>query len=405
MTAPASVLIVGASVGGLTVAEALRREGYAGKLTLLGAEQHLPYDRPPLSKKVLAGAVPPERTQLRTPAALEQLGAELILGDPATFLDAAAREVQTAQGRRLHAEVLVLAVGVQPRHLPVQESLAGVHVLRTLEDSIALRTDLLAGSQLVVVGEGVLGTEIAATARSMGLAVTVVGPQAVPLQGQLGVQAGGYLASLHTQQGVQLRLGCTVEGLVGASGRVCGVRLAGGEVLPADVVVVAIGARPATGWLAGSGLRLGDGIVCDSRCRASDGIYAVGDAAWWYHEGLGTGLRLENRTNAVEQGMLVAGNILGKDRPYTPVPFFWTDQFEDKIQVHGFLPAHAEVAIVEGDPAQRKFVAVYGSHDKVTGVLGWNMMKEARQYRQRVVDGAAFSSTVTGVNAPSAVAQ
>jgi 3-phenylpropionate/trans-cinnamate dioxygenase ferredoxin reductase subunit len=405
MTAPASVLIVGASVGGLTVAEALRREGYAGKLTLLGAEQHLPYDRPPLSKKVLAGAVPPERTQLRTPAALDQLSAELILGDPATFLDAAAREVQTAQGRRLHAEVLVLAVGVQPRHLPAQESLAGVHVLRTLEDSIALRTDLRAGSQLVVVGEGVLGTEIAATARSMGLAVTVVGPQAVPLQSQLGLQAGGYLASLHTQQGVNLRLGCTVEGLVGASGRVCGVRLAGGEVLPADVVVVAIGARPATGWLAGSGLKLGDGIVCDSRCRASDGIYAVGDAAWWYHEGLGTGLRLENRTNAVEQGMLVAGNILGKDRPYTPVPFFWTDQFEDKIQVHGFLPAHAEVAIVEGDPAQRKFVAVYGSHDKVTGVLGWNMMKEARQYRQRVVDGAAFSSTVAQVNTPPAVAQ
>lgn len=405
MTAPASVLIVGASVGGLTVAEALRREGYAGKLTLLGAEQHLPYDRPPLSKKVLAGAVPPERTQLRTPAALDQLSAELILGDPATFLDAAAREVQTAQGRRLHAEVLVLAVGVQPRHLPAQESLAGVHVLRTLEDSIALRTDLRAGSQLVVVGEGVLGTEIAATARSMGLAVTVVGPQAVPLQSQLGLQAGGYLASLHTQQGVNLRLGCTVEGLVGASGRVCGVRLAGGEVLPADVVVVAIGARPATGWLAGSGLKLGDGIVCDSRCRASDGIYAVGDAAWWYHEGLGTGLRLENRTNAVEQGMLVAGNILGKNRPYTPVPFFWTDQFEDKIQVHGFLPAHAEVAIVEGDPAQRKFVAVYGSHDKVTGVLGWNMMKEARQYRQRVVDGAAFSSTVAQVNTPPAVAQ
>ncbi len=405
MTAPASVLIVGASVGGLTVAEALRREGYAGKLTLLGAEQHLPYDRPPLSKKVLAGAVPPERTQLRTPAALDQLSAELILGDPATFLDAAAREVQTAQGRRLHAEVLVLAVGVQPRHLPAQESLAGVHVLRTLEDSIALRTDLRAGSQLVVVGEGVLGTEIAATARSMGLAVTVVGPQAVPLQSQLGLQAGGYLASLHTQQGVNLRLGCTVEGLVGASGRVCGVRLTGGEVLPADVVVVAIGARPATGWLAGSGLKLGDGIVCDSRCRASDGIYAVGDAAWWYHEGLGTGLRLENRTNAVEQGMLVAGNILGKDRPYTPVPFFWTDQFEDKIQVHGFLPAQAEVAIVEGDPAQRKFVAVYGSHDKVTGVLGWNMMKEARQYRQRVVDGAAFSSTVAQVNTPPAVAQ
>ncbi|MGK3998835.1 NAD(P)/FAD-dependent oxidoreductase [Sorangium sp. So ce1024] len=396
MGVPSSVLVVGASVGGLAVAEALRREGYAGRLTLLGAERHLPYDRPPLSKKVLSGAMDPAGTQLRPEAALAKLDAELILGDAAVRLDAGAREVETATGRRLRAEVVVLATGLEPRRLPEQDRWAGVHVLRTLDDALALRADLLAGPRVVVVGDGVLGTEIAATARGMGLAVTLVGPQSAPLEGQLGALVGGYLASLHAEQGVALRLGVAVEGLVGAGGRVAGVRLANGEVLPADVVVVAIGSRPATGWLAGSGLQIADGIVCDSRCRAAEGIYAVGDVAFWVHEGLGTGLRLENRSNAVEQGMAVAANIVGKDRPYTPVPYFWTDQFDVKIQVHGLLAGHTEVAIVDGDPARRQFVAVYGRGGRVTGVVGWNMVKQARVYRQHVVDGTAWSDVVPG---------
>ncbi|WP_437879128.1 NAD(P)/FAD-dependent oxidoreductase [Sorangium sp. So ce513] len=396
MGVPSSVLVVGASVGGLAVAEALRREGYAGRLTLLGAERHLPYDRPPLSKKVLSGAMDPAGTQLRPEAALAKLDAELILGDAAVRLDAGAREVETATGRRLRAEVVVLATGLEPRRLPEQDRWAGVHVLRTLDDALALRADLLAGPRVVVVGDGVLGTEIAATARGMGLAVTLVGPQSAPLEGQLGALVGGYLASLHAEQGVVLRLGVAVEGLVGAGGRVAGVRLANGEVLPADVVVVAIGSRPATGWLAGSGLQIADGIVCDSRCRAAEGIYAVGDVAFWVHEGLGTGLRLENRSNAVEQGMAVAANIVGKDRPYTPVPYFWTDQFDVKIQVHGLLAGHTEVAIVDGDPARRQFVAVYGRGGRVTGVVGWNMVKQARVYRQHVVDGTAWSDVVPG---------
>ncbi|WAS94621.1 NAD(P)/FAD-dependent oxidoreductase [Nannocystis punicea] len=391
MTVPSGVLVVGASVGGLAVVESLRRDGYAGALTLLGAERHPPYDRPPLSKKVLSGALEPDRTRLRPDAALAQLNATVLLGDPAVHLDAPARAVVTAAGRRLTAEAIVIATGLEPRRLPGQLPWPGVHVLRTVDDAVALRADLLAATQVVVVGDGVLGTEAAATARGMGLTVTLVGPQATPLASQLGPRIGGYLAELHARQGVQLRLGAAVEGLVGDDQRVRGVRLAGGEVLPADVVVVAIGSRPAIGWLANSGLQLADGIVCDSRCRAAEGIYAVGDVAWWHHEGLGTGLRLENRSNAVEQGAAVAANILGKDRPYAPVPFFWTDQYDVKIQVHGFATPGAEVALVEGSPELGQFVALYGSGGKVTGVLGWNMVKQTRMHRQHVVEGTDWS--------------
>lgn len=400
MTAPSSVLVVGASVGGLSVVEALRREKYEGKVTLLGAERHPPYDRPPLSKKVLAGALEPERTQLRTAAALAQLGAELILGDAAVRLDAAAREVVTASGRCLRADALVLATGVVPRLLPGQEPCAGVHVLRTVDDAIALRADLLAASKVVIVGDGVLGTEIAASARGLGLQVTLVGPQRAPLENHLGPLAADQLTRLHSEQGVALRLGVAVEGLVPSGGRVRAVRLASGEELGADVVVVAIGARPSLDWLRGSGLQLGDGIICDSRCRAAEGIYAVGDVACFHHEGLGAGVRLENRSNAVEQGMAVAANILGKDRPYVPIPFFWTDQYETKIQLHGFLPTRpdeTEVAIVEGDPAQGAFVALYGRSGKAVAVLGWNMMKQARMHRAHVAAQAAFADAVAAV--------
>lgn len=185
---------------------------------------------------------------------------------------------------------------------------------------------------------------------------------------------------------MQLRLGNGVVGLTGDQGHVSGVELSTGEVLPADVVVVAIGASPATEWLADSGLELDNGVVCDSRCQAAPGIYAVGDVARWHHEQLGRLIRLENRTNATEQAMAVAGAILGEDRAYEPVPYFWTDQFDAKLQVHGFLPADAEVDVVEGELAARRFVARYRSGGRVTGILGWNMPKQARQRRQEIVD-------------------
>ncbi|MEV4246208.1 FAD-dependent oxidoreductase [Streptosporangium canum] len=386
MNVPSSVLVVGAAAAGLATAEALRRKGYQGGLTVLGAEPHLPYDRPPLSKQVLSGAWEPERARLRPQAALSALDAEFVLADPAVGLDTAARTVHTASGRALRADAVVVATGVRPRMLAGQADLAGVHVLRTLDDVLALRADLLGSSRLVVVGEGVLGAEIAATARGMGLEVTMAGPQPAPMASQIGPSVASLLAELHTERGVRLRLGAGVSHLSGHRGRVTGVCLATGEVLPADVVVVAIGADPVTEWLTGSGLRADNGLVCDSRCRAAEGIYAVGDVARWHHDRLGISMRLENRTNATEQANAVAANILGDDQLYRPVPYFWTDQFDVKIQVHGVLPAGAEVTVVDGDLASRRFVALYRHDGRVTGVLGWNMPKQTRLRRQEVVD-------------------
>ncbi|SEF37965.1 Reductase C-terminal [Amycolatopsis pretoriensis] len=386
-----NVLVVGASAAGLATVEALRRKGYDGGVAVLGAEAHLPYDRPPLSKQVLAGSWTPSQTSLRTPDALSALDAEFVLGDPAVRLDARARTVHTAQGRALTADAVVLATGLRPRTLPGQDGLAGVHVLRALDDALALRADLAPGKRVVVVGDGVLGAEIAATVCGLGVPVTLAGPQPAPLAYQFGPLAAGLLAELHAGRGVGLRLGNAVTGLSSEDGRVTGVRLETGDVLPADVVVVAFGAAPATDWLAGSGVLCDNGVVCDSRCRAADGIYAAGDVARWHHEGLDVLLRLENRTNATEQAAAVAGNILGEDRSYTPVPYFWTNQFDARIHVHGTLSAAAEVSIVEGDVAAGRFVARYRRGREVVGVLGWNMPKQARQRRQEIPGAAVFA--------------
>jgi len=385
-SSPDSVLVVGASAAGLCTAEALQRGGYQGRITLIGDEPHAPYDRPPLSKQVLHGAWEPERVALRPSQGLSALNAEFILGDAAVSLDAETRTVRTASGRLFEADAIVLATGMRARQLPGQETLTGVHVLRSLDHALALRAELLATSRVVVVGEGVLGSEIAATARMLGLDVTLVGPLAAPMAAQIGPLASGLLAAVHQEHGVRLRLGTGVAGLTGNHGRVTGVRLTSGEEVPADVVVVAIGASPATAWLESSGLHIDNGVVCDSRCRAADGIYAVGDVARWHHEKLGRLARFENRTNATEQAEAVAACILGKDVPYVPVPYFWTDQFEVKVQVFGAITPEAEAEIVEGDFAARRFVARYTSAGVVTAVLGWNMPKQVRQRRQEVLD-------------------
>ncbi|WP_258349032.1 NAD(P)/FAD-dependent oxidoreductase [Saccharopolyspora gregorii] len=383
-----SVLVVGASAAGLSTVEALRRAGHDGPVTVLGDEPHPPYDRPPLSKKVLAGEWEPDRVRLRTDEVLAGLDAEFVLGDAAVSLDAANRTARTASGRELGAERIVLATGVRPRTLPGHEELAGVHVLRTVEDSLALRAELRPGARLVVVGEGVLGSEIAATARAAGLHVTLTGPLPTPMAGQLGPLVGGRLAALHAERGVELRLGHGVTGFTGQD-RVTGVRLDSGDELPADVVVVAVGAVPNTGWLAGSGLRLDDGVVCDSRCRAAPGIYAVGDVCRWFDERTNSLLRLENRTHATEQAGVVAANVLGADRAYSPIPFFWTDQYDVKIQVHGTVRPAADAEVVDGDLADGRFVVRYREDGRTTGVLGWNMPKQTRLRRQEIVEAAA----------------
>lgn len=389
MTAPDSVLVVGASAAGLSTVDSLRRAGYQGRITVLGAEKHVPYDRPPLSKQALSGAWELDRTRLRADEALAELDAEFVLGDPAVSLDAHARTAHTSSGRAHSADVVVAATGLRPRTLPGQDALTGVHLMRTLDDCIGLRSDLLRSSRLVVVGEGVLGVEMAATTRSMGVDVTVVGPLSAPMAGQIGPVVGERLADLHRAHGVGVRLGTGVRGFTGTDGQVDGVQLDTGEVVPADVVAVAVGATPETAWLADSGLDIDDGLVCDARCRAAPGIYAVGDVARWWHEQLGTSVRLENRTNATAQAVTVAANILGAERSYAPVPYFWTDQYDTKIQVHGFLPVDAEVTVVDGALDAGRFVARYDRDGVATGVLGWNMAKQTRIRRQEVVDALA----------------
>ncbi|HWO64080.1 MAG TPA: FAD-dependent oxidoreductase [Umezawaea sp.] len=382
MSTPSGVLVVGASAAGLATAEALRRKGYRGTLTLVGDEVHPPYDRPPLSKQVLAGTWTPERAHLRTAEVLEVLDARFVLGDPAVALDVPTRTVGTASGLEFGADAVVVATGVRPRTLPGRTGLAGVHVLRSPADSLALRENLLIARRLVVVGDGVLGAEVAATARGLGVDVTLAGPQRAPLEAQLGPLVAGLLGDLHAENGVRLRLGAAVIGLTGDGGRVDGVLLDTGEVLPADVVVVALGAVPATEWLHGSGLTLDNGLVCDARCRAADGIYAVGDVARWHHDRLGLPLRLENRTNATEQATVVADNILGAQRSYEPVPYFWTDQFDARIHVHGTPAVDATATVVDGDLAARRFVVLHERDGVPVGVLGWNMPKQARRLRQ-----------------------
>ena len=384
------VLVVGASVSGLNTVEALRRRGFRDRITVVGDEPHLPYDRPPLSKQILSGAWRPERTLLRAPRMLADLDMELLLGHRALALDLPSRTVRTTAGS-ITADAIVIATGATPRTLPVPEGVRGVHVLRTLDDALALRDEFAAGPRVVVVGEGVLGAEISATARQSGLDVTMTGPLHAPMAAQLGDLVAGQLADLHTRHGVALRLGVGVQSILGERGRVSGVRLADSRTLPADLVVVAIGAVPATDWLAGSGLTLDRGVVCDARCRAAEGVHAVGDVARWHDRGTNTAVRLENRTHAAEQAAVVAANILGAQDVYQPIPYFWTDQYEVKIQVHGTVTPDARATVVEGDPAQGRFLVRYERDGVPTAVLGWNMPKQARMQRQILLDAQSAS--------------
>jgi NADPH-dependent 2,4-dienoyl-CoA reductase/sulfur reductase-like enzyme len=383
------IVIVGASAAGLTAAEALRRRGYAGALTLVGDEPHAPYDRPPLSKQVLAGTWEPGRITFRGNEELAALDADLLLGRTAVGLDVAGRQVLLEGGQRVGFDSLVIATGAAPRTLPGAD-LDGVFLLRTLDDALSLRAALLGRPRVVVIGAGFLGAEVAAAARGMELDVTIVDPLPVPMHRQVGGTVGALVGELHADRGVAVRCGIGVRRFVSAAGRVVGVELTDDSVLPADLVVVAVGARPSVGWLADSGLPVADGVECDEFCRAAPGIYAAGDVASWHNNHFDTRMRLEHRVNATEQAMAVARNLLEEPAPFSPVPYFWTDQFDARIQAYGIFPTGAEMAVLHGEPASRKFVAGYGHQGRLVGVLGWNSPRELRKLRQLVVDHAPW---------------
>ncbi|MEI7547160.1 MAG: NAD(P)/FAD-dependent oxidoreductase, partial [Actinomycetota bacterium] len=280
------VAVIGASLAGLRACETLRKEGYDGRITLVGAEDEIPYDRPPLSKKVLAGEWEADRIRLRNADEFASLALDLRLGVRATALHTDRRAVALADGSELGYDGLVIATGASPRqlpgHLPGQPPLAGVVTVRTLTDSLALHTLVADGTaRVVIIGAGFIGLEVAATARQLGCAVTVLEGLPAPLVRGLGVEMGTAVAAVHGRNGVALRCGVRVAGLEGAE-HVSGVRLEGGEIVPADVVVVGVGVTPNTGWLEGSGLRLRDGIVCDATLNVGVPlVYAAGDLVRW----------------------------------------------------------------------------------------------------------------------------
>ncbi|GAA1561478.1 NAD(P)/FAD-dependent oxidoreductase [Kribbella lupini] len=371
------VVVVGASAAGSTTAQTLRREGFAGAITVIGDEPHLPYDRPPLSKQVLLGSWPAERTSFGPSTTYAEQGIDLRLGSRAAGLDLSRRVVELATGEEVGWDHLVVATGVQPLRLREGHHLDGVHVLRTLDDAVALRKSLADASAVVVVGAGFLGSETTAAARQLGCEVTLVDLAPAPMAVQLGAELGWMVAELHAAHGVRVLGGSGVTRLLGESA-VEGVELADGSVVKADAVLVAVGSRPATDWLEASGLPCRDGVLCE---EAPAGVHAAGDVARWTSARFGVSLRLEHRFNATEQAVCAARRIAGQEIAFDPVPYFWTDQYDARIQVYGVVPPDARLVVVQGDPSARKFLAHYVSGGRVSAVLGWNMPRELRSER------------------------
>jgi NADPH-dependent 2,4-dienoyl-CoA reductase/sulfur reductase-like enzyme len=387
-----SITVVGASLAGLSTVRALRAEGYDGGIFVVGEERHLPYDRPPLSKDFLKGDIDADALALGDAQEYDSLDVEWLLGERAVRLDPADRSVTLSGGRRMRTDGVVIATGARPRTLPGTDGLAGVHTLRTLDDAQALRAELLDGlPRVVVIGAGFIGAEVASTANRLGLHVTVVEALDVPLERQLGREMGLVCSSLHTDHGVRLLTGTGVAGLTGTD-RVTGVRLADGRELPADIVVVGVGVRPATDWLAGSGVPVEDGVVCDAGCATGvPGVVAVGDVARCPHPFTGRHTRIEHWSNAGEQARTAARTLLTGVPAQAPLtaPYFWSDQYDVRIQLAGHVAPGAVPEIVDGDVDSRCFTAVYRREDTPVAVLSLNQTKLFNRLRRSLTPAVA----------------
>lgn len=380
------LVVVGASLAGLRAVESARKAGFEGAITLIGAEKHLPYDRPPLSKAYLEPGVDgssPDVPFFRTPETFAgELDVTMLLGSPATGLRIEERIVQVGDSD-IPFDLLIIATGAQARALPGTEHLDGVHGLRTIDDAIAVRAALDSGARTVVIGAGFIGSEVASNANKRGIPVTVVEALETPLVRAIGPSMGPAIASLHDRNGTELRCGVGVDRVEG-NGRVEQVVLADGTVLPAELVIVGIGTVPATGWLEGSGLTLDNGVLCDETLFTGiPGIYAAGDVANWRNPLFDRHQRLEHWTSAAEQGAAAARNALdpAAAKPYSTVPYFWSDWYDSRIQFVGITDAD-EVVVVEGDvDVPGKWVALYRKGETVVGALTVNGQADIMKYR------------------------
>ncbi|HYC00643.1 MAG TPA: FAD-dependent oxidoreductase [Candidatus Limnocylindrales bacterium] len=389
-------VVVGASLAGLRACEALREEGFEGRLVLIGAEPHAPYDRPPLSKEILRGQWDPEKTALRK-SGLDDLRLDLRLGRTAMHLNAGQHTLALDDGETIAFDGLVLATGARVRRLEETPPLAGIHYLRTLDDALALRDELLAGPRVAILGAGFIGCEVASSCRARGLDVTLIEPLAAPMVRALGRALGGLAARLHTDNGVKLRCATRVVAIEGAD-RVERLQLSDGRTIAADVLVIGVGVQPQTQWLEGSGLEVEDGVVCDDRCAtAVDGIVAAGDVARWHSARAGRLVRIEHWTNAAAQGRAAALRLLkGADavEPYAPVPYVWSDQFGTKLQIAGHALPDDELHVVDGSFEEYRFVAIFGRSGRLTGVAGMGRPRVVAHYQALLEAGASMAEAL-----------
>lgn len=376
------VVIAGGGLAGSRTATELRAKGYTGQITMLGAEPHPPYDRPPLSKKLMMGEL--DSTSLDTDAAA--LGLDLRLGEAATALDG--RVVRSDRGE-YPFDRLIVATGAWPVLLPGP---GRQHVLRTVDDALEIRDRLQKGTRLVIVGAGWIGAELATAAAARGCAVTVLEAAAAPAAAALGEVAGAMMVPWYAAAGVDLRLGQPVEAVQEG-----GVALPGGGWLEADLVVTAVGVRPGTGWLEGSGVDLGNGVVVDSGLRASvPGVYAAGDCAAFWSGRYGRRLRVEHWDTALHSPRVAAANALGAEQDYDPVPYFWSEQFGRMVQYVGHH-AREDQLIWRGDPAAERWAACWVSPaagtDRLVAVLTVGRPRDMLQGRRLMEAGQAVDTT------------
>jgi NADPH-dependent 2,4-dienoyl-CoA reductase/sulfur reductase-like enzyme len=395
------IAIVGASLAGLRAAETLRDRGFDGELTLIGDEPHRPYDRPPLSKQVLQGAWEPEQTFFRKKDGYDALALDMRLGVRAVSVDLRARRVALADGTNVDYDRLIIATGARPRTIPDMAPRTGLLVLRGLDDAIALRRAMMDAPRVAIIGGGFIGLEVAASCRARGLPVTVIEALPVPLSPILGPTLGDMVAAMHRDHGVDLRTGVVVTDVLGES-RATGVALSDGSRFEADVVVVGIGVTPNTEWLEGSGLTIDNGLVCNASGEAAPGVYAAGDVARVANRWHGDAPRIEHWTNAVEQAVHAAENALagpGASTSFSSVPYFWSDQYDRRIQFIGGARPHYEIRIAAGSHADRKLTALYRRGVRLVACLALNQPHALIKYRKLLAADASWKAALSGTAA------
>jgi 3-phenylpropionate/trans-cinnamate dioxygenase ferredoxin reductase subunit len=386
-----TIVIVGTSLAGLRAMEALRREGYDGRIVAVGEEPHKPYDRPPLSKQFLKGQWEAEKLALRWQGP-EDLEVDWRLGQRATGLDPGAKRVRLEGDDEIAYDGLIIATGSVARSIPALSGRSGVYLLRSLDDARALRDALAQRPRVAVVGGGFIGMEVAASCRECELEVAVVEALEAPLVRGLGPVLGRHVGEVFREQGVGLHMGVGVAELEGA-GRAEALVLQDGTRVPADAVVVGVGARPNTDWLEGSGLKLSDGVVCDSTCAtAAPDVVVAGDVARWEDVRTGRHIRVEHWTNAVEQAGHAARRLLRGSEvgAYEHVPYVWTDQFHLRIQIAGEVQPGDAMEIHHGSLEEGRFVALFGRGDRLSGAIGFRRPRQLLDYRDLLASGASW---------------